>query len=177
MYPDRMPRKKRASPRVAAKPPGGEKRTEAEVQRLLDATEHAMLYRMGRVAIGGVLQKVLGSDQPFPLRTVDDYMRRVRERWEAESKETRGEVKALAVRRIYKTMQALVGSKDYRTLLGWDQHLARVQGTLAPLAIEATGAGGAPLVPRTDGDVLSDLRKLVDTLGQAVGAPDGTKAA
>jgi hypothetical protein len=172
-----MPRKKRGpSPRVPAKPPGGAKRTEAEIQRLLDATEHAMLYRMGRVAIGRVLQEVLKSPDPFPLRTVDDYMRKVRERWEAESKETRGQVKELAIRRIYKTMQAVVATKDFKTLLGWDQHLSRIQGTLAPLAIEATGAGGAPLVPRTGGDVLDELKKLVETLGEVVEPPDDPKA-
>ena len=73
------------SPNVARKPPHGTRLAKAEVEQRLAVVEEMMAEGACRAEIAATMRARFGTAG----RTVNDYMRRVRERWEIEEAEVR----------------------------------------------------------------------------------------
>lgn len=142
-----MHRKKRgpASRNVATQVPHGKSRTAAEVIQLVDATEEGLLMRMSRESLSRALMKVAKVDEPLPLRTVDDYIKRVHQRWEEEAIISRPKLKARQGRRLYVALRALVGRRDLRGAVEYEKLIAKIEGNLAPVKVEASTPPGQPI--------------------------------
>lgn len=126
---------------------------------MVDQVETLMLYEVTRLEISKTTK--------LPPRTVDDYMRRVRERWAAESEPTRVESKKLQVRRIMRQIQDLSAIKKYDEVEKRERLIARIKGHDIH-RVEVTGAGGEP-VRVTYQNVRERLGALAKTLTDVPG--------
>lgn len=177
--PARRPSRNIAPPRAVPTPPPpgkGTVRDPALVLRMVNACEEAMLLRMSRDNVAKMLGQIAagvkdGSAPPLPPRTVDDYYARVKKRWEDAAGETSKEIKRQAVLRQFSHMRRAVEKGNLAAVARHEKLLGDIQGTFAPLKVEASGPNGAPLAPRTESDVLGELRKLVDGLQAALAEP------
>jgi hypothetical protein len=98
-----------------------------------------MLYGAGRAAIIRVLEK-----DHIPARTVDDYVKRVRDRWLAESQAERPITRARQLRRLYRDLQRLGAENRHRHLLGFEKLIAELEGNgMSPNEVEPKQPSGS----------------------------------
>jgi len=117
-------------PRHAApkRPPGGKRAGRAEVSRRLALVAD-------RLAVGDTLE-VIAAKLRLPARTVDDYARRVRERWQAAAAVTLPEARARALARLSRLAQRLERERAWPSLVAVERLRCDVEGVRAPLAVE-----------------------------------------
>lgn len=145
-----MPRKKRAPPRNTAtrpKPPTNKTpRDAALVLRMVNACEEAMLLRMSKDNICRLLGEVAQPNgPPVPPRTADDYIARVKRRWEAEQPATSRELKKDFVRRQFAHIRRAVQKGNLSAVYHHEKMLGDVGGVFAPLRVEASTPPGQPI--------------------------------
>lgn len=111
-------------PQVAAKtsrPPGGRRVGRAEVARRLTLVERVMLEGGGRADIARALPKI-------PARTLDDYVKRVRERWLADAQVERRFTRARQLRRLYCYLRVLEKKGLHREILTCETKIGELEG-------------------------------------------------
>lgn len=147
------------SPKVARrrpeKVPHGIPRSQAQILRLTDALENAMLYAVPKARWGKILALAdlpVGASaaeqaaaEPVPSRTVADYVARVTKRWEEEPLPTRRKARARQVRRLYAQIAALHTKGLHGEIEKRERLLARIEGTEAPKVVHLAGEGGGPI--------------------------------
>jgi hypothetical protein len=82
---------------------------------------------------------------PVPSRTADDYIARVRARWEAESVESSREVKKTFVRRQYTHIRRAIQKGNLSAVYHHEKLLGDVGGVFAPVRVEASTPPGQPI--------------------------------
>ncbi len=128
------------------------------VSALTDQAEQLMLHYVGRTGMAKALGQALESMRataegrlanpdapPMPLETVDDYIRRVKDRWEAEPLPNWVEAQKLQVRRIHGQIRQLIQQGRHGEIEKRERLLSRIEGTEAVSKVEVSGPGGAPL--------------------------------
>lgn len=138
-----------------AKVPHGTPRSQAQILRLVDALEDAMLLNIPRARYGKVLAIAAlppgaGADaqaeaEPLPDRTVDDYVARVTQRWKDDPLPGRRVARQRAIRRHYKRLPVLVSKGLYGEVDKLERHLSRLEGTEAAKVVHIAGEGGGPI--------------------------------
>lgn len=63
-----------------------------------------------------------------PARTADDYIKRVRDRWLAESQAERPTTRARQLRRLYRHLRRLATENRYRDVLACEKLIAELEG-------------------------------------------------
>lgn len=118
-----------------SKPPGGKRRGVAEVKTRTELVEQFMSYGAPRAAIRAALER---NGLPMPERTLDEYMRRVREQWAREDDDQRPTRRARQLLRLYAQVRVLTEAKRHRDVLERERLIAQIEGNLAPLKVEST---------------------------------------
>lgn len=127
-------------PKYKGKPPGGKRPTEAEKQKRFEAVRAAMVSGYGKAEILAALEGAgLGA---MPERTLDDYMKRVRDSWQVEFAAAWATRRERALRRNYGHIAAAREAKDWPAVAAFERLVAQMEGTLAPIQIEAVKRRG-----------------------------------
>lgn len=101
-------------------------------------TEMLMLVGSSRQEMATALE--------LPVETVDDYIRRVKDRWRDNPLPGRDEARELAIRRYLRELtNAIVNKAPARDKAIWEDFLLRVQGTEAPKQVIASTPPGQPI--------------------------------
>lgn len=143
--------------RAKSQPPGGKRRNAADVELLQQRIGNLMLMGVQKAGILAALatpelddkKKVIREGIVMPPRTLDDYMRRVREAWEEEGKEESPTRRQRQLRRLQGHIRTMVARGKYDALANMERLVAQIEGNLAPVKIE-TGP------PKRGWDSLSD---------------------
>jgi hypothetical protein len=126
--------------------PGG-RRGAIEEAKMVDAVEYLLLHRVNRDGMTLALAKDFGrpAGTPVPLTTIDDYIARVKTRWQAETRLTRDETRERQLRRLYKRLGFLQGAQKYREAADLEDLIAKIEGNFAPKQIIASTPPNKPL--------------------------------
>jgi len=139
-----------------------------------------VLFGMGREAMARGLGQVAAhlaaaaenrawsKDDPYdpmPLPTVDDYIRRVNDRWEKNPLPNRIQARERAIRRNHSHLRTLIIREDYPNIIDVEKHLSKIEGTEFPKHVEVSSPGGGPV-----------QYQQVDELGRALDKLAGRKA-
>jgi hypothetical protein len=158
-----------------AKRPGGRPRGQHEVQDLADQVEQMMLYAAGRHAISRGLGNWLHENgqrpepTPVAMSTVDDYIRRVKDRWAEDAAPTRAETRKRQTLRLHNQLRKAIADKRWRDGIRIEALIAKVEGNEANKTITLATPPGQPLkvafpsAPPTSDDL---RRKLAELLGK-----------
>jgi hypothetical protein len=135
-----------------------------------------LLHAMGREAMSRQLGKVWTKRQmdaaraegraievppePLPLGTTDDYIRRVKDRWEANPLPDRLQSRDRARRRILGQILDRASKDDHDGVAKRESILVKIEGTEVPKTLEISGPGGAPVAFRGADEILPMLEKL-----------------
>lgn len=126
---------------VAKKPPGGRRVSSAESFRRLRFIEDLMLDGVSRAQI------LLEANSKFGIadRTVDDYIRKVRDSWIEDAESNRDTRRAETRRRLLATRREMVAARAWNPVLGVERLLADVDGARGgPPAVESFESSPAP---------------------------------
>jgi hypothetical protein len=120
-----------------------------------------MMFGTGKTALRTVLARALmpplpkgvQDDRPtdlslMPDRTVDEYMKRVRDRWEVDALPDRRRARELAKRRHLNYLRALRAAgvaKNSHAIARIEANLRELEGTAAPKVVHVAGEGGGPI--------------------------------
>lgn len=127
-------------PKYKGKPPGGKRPTADQQQRRFDAVRAAMVAGYGKAEILAALEQAgLGA---MPERTLDDYMKRVRDSWQTEFAAAWATRRERALRRNYGHIAAAKEAKDWHAVAAFERLVAQMEGTMAPIQIEAVQRRG-----------------------------------
>jgi hypothetical protein len=154
-----MPRRaaKRPSgraPSAPRKPPGGKVRTRAEVLKLLDVCEEAILLGLPKYQMRTMLGRAAGLDGPLSSRTTDDYIARVRQRHLDNPLPELEEAREQAVRRCQRMITALIAQgndgqgrvRNEAAILRWETRLHALRGLDAMRDKEAVEAAALAMI-------------------------------
>ncbi len=153
---------------------GGRPRGQHEVQDLTDQVEHMMLYAMGRHAISRGMgawlhEKGVQPDKtPVPMGTIDDYIRRVKDRWTEDASPTRTETRKRQLLRLHNQLAKAIDQKRWRDAIRIEALISKIEGNEATKTIELKTPIGQPLAvsfpqtaPTSD-DLRRELAKLME---------------
>jgi hypothetical protein len=104
---------------------------------------------------------------PIPTRTLDDYIRRVKDRWRENPLPGVEEARRAAIRRHLRMLATLRGGgaeKNAQKLAHWESNLAKLQGTEAPKTFEVSAPGGGPIAVKLGPDLPDAFRRLTQKL-------------
>ena len=178
-----MPQDPKTSRNAASgnrKPPGGKRRSDAEIEAFVSEIEALLDYGVGR-------SQILKQFPQLPSRTVDEYMRQANDRIAEEHAEQRAKRRERALRRAYARLRQLIQDRD--AFLGGDQarkieanprlvpaiehaisrveiHIAKLEGTFAPEQLE--------IIKRQGWEDLSDAQ--LETVRKTGRLPGGVTA-
>ncbi|MES2339321.1 MAG: hypothetical protein V4537_14600 [Pseudomonadota bacterium] len=179
----RRARPQRATKRSPGKVPGsgGPSRGPEELADLVDETEKWMLYSATRENIAEALGQHLAQKQvklaaaqgrtvevvatPLPLGTVDDYIRRVKDRWAANPLPDREDARERTRRRLFGQIRSLIGKGNHPEVAKREALLMKVEGTEVAKRLEISAPGGAPIELKTGDGMLDMLKKLAGEKG------------
>lgn len=114
-----------------AKPPGGKSRTRAEVLRLTDVAEEAVILELPIHQIRALLGKAAGLPGLMSRRTTGLYLARVNQRHADNPLPEMVEARERAARRYQKMIAGLVAdgrTKNEAAILRWETRLAALRG-------------------------------------------------
>lgn len=129
-----MPRNAARSRPPAARPPGGKRRSIADVDLLTREIGNLMVLGTPKAQILAALLKEHGLD--MPPRTLDDYMARVRANWDAEMREELPTRKARQTRRLMGHIRTALARGKLGDVAQLERLVAQIEGNLAPMKIE-----------------------------------------
>jgi hypothetical protein len=113
---------------------------------MVNACEEAMLLHMSKDNICRLLGEIAQKDgPPVPSRTADDYIARVRKRWEGEALQTSREMKKAFVRRQFSHIRRAVQKGNLSAVYHHEKLVGDVQAVFAPLRVEASTPPGQPI--------------------------------
>lgn len=114
---------------------------------MMDAVEHLLNHHTTRHGISVGLAAEFGRPKhtPIPIGTVDDYIAKVNARWAEEAALTRAETRKRQLRRLYRRLSALKGAGNYREAAELEKLIAKIEGNLAPIKVEASTPPGKPI--------------------------------
>lgn len=138
---------------------------------MLDDVEHLMLHRATADMISVALAEKYGKPgpdgvkQPVPIETIRDYMARARARWASDphKDDSRAELKARQLRRLYRRLSALKGHGNFREAIETERLIAKIEGNEAPrvLGFETPPGGGSPpIAAQSIPQIVAALKKL-----------------
>ncbi len=113
--------------RVAASrpaPPGGRRVGGAEVERRLKIVEE-------QLARGAPRSEIIASTG-LPARTVDGYLRRVRESWRDDAQEGRQDLRGRSLSRLMALRERLLRAQAWSPLVALERLIADVEGVRGP---------------------------------------------
>ncbi len=147
--PGKKPKGRVGGLRPGHPPPGGKRRSRAEVARLLDVCEEGVLLGLPLYQIRSLMGKAIGRPGPISKKTACDYVARVRARHEANPLPDLAEARLAAERRYQKMIAALVAGgrdKNAAKILAWETRLAALRGMDAPRDKEAIEAAALAII-------------------------------
>ena len=127
-----------------------------------------MLYNQGRRAISralGIYLQKRGwqpTDEPMPLSTVDEYIRRAEEMVREERALTRQEATAQQVRRLMRKLLKADAEDRHRDGIAIEGQLSKIQGTEAPKTFEVSAPGGGPIAIKTVPEAMAAFQRMVE---------------
>jgi hypothetical protein len=143
------PQKTTAHPAAPRKRTGGHKggsrkgRDQWTVEDTTDKVEYLMLLGIGAQGIHAGLKKEAQEkgQKPMPIRTVEDYIRRVKERWRKEKTNRHLDARDEQIKRLSKYLVELratphIAPARHADILATERLLADLHGNLAPIKIE-----------------------------------------
>ena len=120
---------------AATKQRGGKRRSVVEVERAAHRTGQLLAFGYSRHEILDALQREFG----LAPRSGDQYLRRVRDEWKKQESETTAAARQAARVRCYGYLREARERNDLRGVLGFERHLADLEGTRQPpMAAPAT---------------------------------------
>jgi uncharacterized protein YigA (DUF484 family) len=141
-----MPTPRDSAPKTAAKtkykgkPPGGKRPPEALKQRRFEAIRGAMVQGYGKAEIlAALIAADLGA---MPERTLDDYMKRVRDSWQTEFTAAYTTLRQRSLRRNYGHLAKAVDAKHWAAVARFEEIIMTLEGTASPLKIETVARRG-----------------------------------
>jgi DNA-binding transcriptional MerR regulator len=129
---DEGPAEDLAPPPKPPRPPGGRRRSQADIDVLINRIDSLLQYAVPRSQVIDVMRK----EHQLPPRTCDKYIAIVRQRW-AESATDRETAKQRQILRLYAQLRSLQAAGDHREVRHREILLAKIEGTLAPLQLSA----------------------------------------
>jgi hypothetical protein len=121
------------------KPPGGKRPTAAEQERRFQAVRAAMVMGYSKGEILAALQQAgLGT---MPERTLDDYMKRVRDAWKAEFAAEWATRRERQLRAIQSHIVKAVAVGKWDAVGTLERLKAQIEGNLAPVVFEQKQPG------------------------------------
>lgn len=163
--------------RANRKPPGGKRRSLADVDQLTREIGNLMVLGVNKAGILAALAKgePATKDKPavpgieMPPRTLDDYMARVRASWDEEAKSEAPTRKARQMRRLNGHLRTMLARGRFNDVVNLERLIAQIEGNLAPMKVE-TGP------PKRGWDDLTDEEleqfRLTGKLPEGVTAED-----
>lgn len=141
------------------RPPGGRRVADAEVQRRLRIVEE----QLGR----GTPRAEIIASMGLPARTVDGYLRRVRDSWREGADEGRQDLRSRSLGRLMGLRERLLRARAWAPLVALERLIADVEGVRngsdeGPQAGAALGPSMAPPAMTAEG-----LRERLPLLVQA----------
>lgn len=118
------------------------KRTRADVAKLTDVCEEAVLQGLPRDRIRALMGKAAGDERPIGPRALDRYLARVAERHKANPVIGPEEAHDQAIRRAQRMITKLTADgslKNASAIARWEAHLAKLQGAYPKDAAPARG--------------------------------------
>lgn len=133
-----------AAGKTKRRPPGGKRPTAAEVERRLAEVEALLATGAPRHEIVATMRARFGISE----RSVGSYIRKVRNRWAAESKEASATEREATVARLTKLSRRLEESGAWTALASIERLLADVRGVRGSRRIDLhTELATEPVVP------------------------------
>ncbi len=126
--------------RAKGKPPGGKRRSLADVELLQREIANHMALGTPKAGILAALAAD-SKDRPgieMPPRTLDDYMARVRAQWDEETKAEAPTRRARQLRRLYGHVRTMLNRGRLNDLANMERLIAQIEGNLAPIKVEET---------------------------------------
>lgn len=153
----------RAMLQVAASPhapPGGKRASRAEVERRSRSIEQMLA--------SGKTRHEMARATGMPLRTVDEYARRVRARWQEDAQAHANDARGRALRRLLALRERLLAANAWGPLVSLERLIADVEG------VRGTANAGPPAETSTMSMKVRPmtaewLRERLPLLVQAVG--------
>lgn len=143
------PKSRRGGHRPGHPPPGGRMRTRAEVLKLMDVCEEAVILELPRHQVRALMGKAAGLPGPMSAKTTADYIARVNQRHAENPLPELVEARERAARRYQKVIAGLVAdgrTKNEAAILRWETRLAALRGLDAIRDKEAVEAAALAIV-------------------------------
>jgi hypothetical protein len=146
--------------------PGGRRVGKAEIQRRLDLADG--MLRDGRSRAEVI--RALRSQHGVSLRTADQYIRRARERWAAESKEGRTAEREVTLARLTHLSSKAEQRGAFAAAVAAERLRADVLGLRAPeqLQVQASVAEQRTEAPVSYEQALAEMAECLPILARAV---------
>jgi hypothetical protein len=151
---------------VAKNPPGGKRVGNAEVERRARRIDELLRAGTPRSAIVADCAATFGMS----ARAVDDYMRRVRERWAADGAGAVDDERGATVQRLEALTRKLESKSAWSALVQAHRLLADVRGVRSAQRIDARIDAATNTPPNvTMADAVHQVCMAADALGRAFG--------
>lgn len=127
---DALPADPAEAPSHRPKPPGGRRRSQVDIDGMLDKIEALLLYGVPRLKV----LKAMADEHQLPNRTCDKYIAMVRDRWQDQVAD-REVAKQRQILRLYSQLRKLQLENNHIEVWRREKLLAQIEGTLAPLQL------------------------------------------
>jgi hypothetical protein len=136
-------------------PPGGRRVGGAEVERRLKIVEEQLA--------GGAPRSEIIASTGLPARTVDGYLKRVRESWRDDAREGRQDLRGRSLSRLMTLRARLLEARAWSALVALERLIADVEGVrnMAPEGPEAQTSGAAMASPAMTLETLRERLPLL----------------
>ncbi len=114
-------------PRDAARPPGGRRQSKAEVERRMARADELLRQSAPR----GAIVTVMAAEFSAAPRTVDDYLARVRRRWETDNASSAEVERERAVLRLERLAEKFEDKEAWTALVNVERLLIDLRGLRA----------------------------------------------
>lgn len=112
---------------------------------MVNATYEALMLHVSRDNISKMLAEIAGTTEAVPLRTVDDMIRRAKDRMEAEAFETGKAAKKAFIARQFAHIRRAVQKGNLPVVSRHEKLIGDTQGIFAPVRVEASTPPGQPI--------------------------------